>query len=297
MGVRERIKRYFLEQPRPSAVFQIAPSYFAALKTSAEFRITPDDYVYHPISSGLVEAQLLQKNIAQPGWLQELIKKTWRKLKPSGHSVTVILPEMSARAFIFQLESASLAPAEQVRFIEWKLEHHLSHPLDRVRYSYQTFNSGREKRVLVVCLGEEVAAEYEAIFTEKKLHPGKLTIPSLSVLNLVVRAGAEAGDFLLVDADLDYLSLVVVLDSAPYLYRQKQLWPENESNRAGILKEVENTVNFIEDKIRRKPALVYVRSNLGNPVWLTTEMEKLLGIKVEEVLSEQQFLAPLMGGQ
>lgn len=297
MSLGERIRRYFLEQPKPSAVFQIAPSYFAALKTGPEDQLTADDYVYHPISSGLVEPQLLQKNIVQPGLLQELIRKTWRKFKPRGHSVTVILPEMSARAFIFQLESASLTPAEQVRFVEWKLEHHLSHPLDRVRYSYQTFNSGKDRKVLVVCIGEEVAAEYEAIFSENKMHPGKLTIPSLSVLNLVVRAGAEARDFLLVDADLDYLSLVAVLDGAPYLYRQKQLWPDNETNRTAILKEAENTVNFLEDKIRRKPSLVYVRSNLGNPVWLTTEMEKLLGLRVEEVMTEQQFLAPLFGGQ
>lgn len=296
MGLSERVRRYFLEQPKPSAVFQISPSFFAALKTGPEDELTADDYVYHPISSGLVEAQILQKNIVQPGLLQELIRKTWRKLRPRGHSVTVILPEMSARAFIFPLESSSLTPAEQVRFIEWKLEHHLSHPLDRVRYSYQTFNSGKERRVLVVCIGEEVAAEYEAIFAENKLHPGKLTIPSLSVLNLVARA-VPAADFLLVDADLDYLSLVAVLDGSPYLYRQKQLWPDNETNRTAILKEAENTINFIEDKTRRKPSMVFLRSNLENPVWLMAEMEKLLGLKVEEVIGERQFLAPLVGGQ
>lgn len=297
MSLGERFRRYFLEQPKPSAVFQIAPSYFAALKTGPEDQLTADDYVYHPISSGLVEAQMLQKNIVQPGLLQELIRKTWRKLRPRGHSITVILPEMSARAFIFQLESASLTPAEQVRFIEWKLEHQLSHPLDRVRYSYQIFNSGKERKVLVACIGEEVAAEYEAIFAENKLHPGKLTIPSLSVLNLVARAGPAVADFLLVDADLDYLSLVAVLDGAPYLYRQKQLWPDNETNRTAILKEAENTIHFIEDRVRKKPSLVFLRSNLENPVWLMTELEKLLGLRVEEVMGERQFLAPLVGGQ
>ncbi len=297
MSLGERIRRYFLEQPRPSAVFQIAPSYFSALKTGPGDQLTADDYVYHPISSGLVEARILQKNIVQPGLLQELVKKTWRKFRPHGHSVTVILPEMSARAFIFTLESAGLTPAEQVRFIEWKLEHNLSHPLDRVRYSYQTFNSGRERKVLVVCIGEEVASEYESLFAENRLHPGKLTIPSLSVLNLVVRTGLPAGDFLLLDADLDYLSLVAVLDGSPYLYRQKQLWPDKETSRTTILKEAENTIHFIEDKARKKPSLVFLRSNPENPVWLMAEMEKLLGLKVEEVMGERQFLAPLLGSQ
>lgn len=295
--MRDRLRRYFLEQPRPAAVFQIAPSYFAALKTGKETEITSDDYVYFPVPTGLVEAQLNQKNIVQPGLLQDLVGKARRKFRPRGHSVTVILPEMSARVFIFHLESNSLSPAEQVQFIEWRLAHQLSRSLEQVRYSYQTFNAGGERKVLVVCTGQEVAGEYEALFQEHKLKPGKLTIPSLSVLNLIARSGALAGDFLLVDADLDYLSLIGVLDGAPYLYRQKQLWPDNESNRAAILKETENTVHFIEDKARKKLAAVYLRSNLENPVWLLTEMEKLLGLEVKEVMSEKQFLAPLIGGK
>ncbi|MGB9906441.1 MAG: hypothetical protein ACPLRR_03520 [Candidatus Saccharicenans sp.] len=297
MGLRDGLRRYFLEQPRPAAVFQIAPSYFAALKPGEEAEITADDYVYFPVPTGLVEAQLVQKNIVQPGLLQELVKKAWRKFRPRGHSVTVILPEMSTRVFIFALESASLTPAEQVRFIEWRLSHQLSRPLDQVRYSYQTFNAAGQRKVLVVCTGEEVAGEYEALFNNYKLKPGKLTIPSLSVLNLIARSGLLDGDFLLVDADLDYLSLIGVLDGLPYLYRQKQLWPDNETSRTTILKETENTVHFIEDKTRKKLAAVYLRSNLENPVWLMTEMEKLLGLEIKEVMSEKQFLAPLVGGQ
>lgn len=296
MGLRESFRRYFMEQPRPSAVFQIAPSYFAAMKAGSEKEISSEDYVYHPISSGLVEAQLLHKNIAQPGLLQDLLRKAVRKLRPRGNSATVILPEMSTRVFILSLEKAGLTPAEHVRFIEWRLGQQLSRPLDRIRYSFQIFNSARERRVLAVCTGEEVAEEYESLFTDCKLKPGKLTIPSLSVLNLIMRTGYEVSDFLLVDADLDYLSLIAVLDGTPYLYRQKQLWPESDLNRTTILKETENTINFIEDKTRKKPALVYLRTNLEKPVCLQTELEKLLGLRVGEIATEQQFLAPLVGG-
>lgn len=297
MGLRDRIRRYFLEQPRPAAVFQVAPYYFAALKTGEEDEITADDYVYFPVPTGLVEAQINQKNIVQPGLLHDLVNKTWRKFRSRGRSITVILPEMSARVFIFHLESTSLSPAELVRFIEWRLVHQLSCSLEEVRYSYQTYSSGEERKVLVVCTGEEVAGEYEALFNDHKLKPGKLTIPSLSVLNLIARNDVQARDFLLVDADLDYLSLISVLDGAPYLYRQKKLWPEDETNRAVILKETENTVHFIENKTRKKLAAVYLRSNLETQAWLLTEMEKLLGLEIKEVMSGQQFLAPLFGGQ
>jgi len=297
MGLREGLRRYFLEQPRPAVVFQIAPSHFAAMKAGSETEITAEDYVYHPISPGLVEAQLLQKNIVRPELLAELLKKAVRKLKPRGDSANVIIPEMSARAFILPLEKAGLTPAEQVRFIEWRLGQQLSRPLDRIRYSYQIFEAVREHRVLVVCTGEEVAEEYENLFADCKLKPGKLTIPSLSVLNLIMRTGSEVNDFLLIDSDQDYLSLIAVHDGAPYLYRQKQLWPDNDTSRTAVLKETENTVKFIEDKTHRKPALAYLRTNLEKPVWLLTEMEKLLGLRVEEVAPEPQFLVPLVGGR
>lgn len=295
MGLRESFRRYFMEQPRPSAVFQIAPSYFAALKTAVEAEISSEDYVYHPISTGLVEAQLLQKNLVRPEFLQDLLEKAVRKLKPRGNSATVILPEMSTRVFILSLEKAGLTPDEHLRFIEWRLGQQLSRSLDRIRYSYQMFNSTRERRVLVVCTGEEVAEEYENLFTDCKLKPGKLTTPSLSVLNLIMRTGGGVDNFLLIDADLDYLCLIAVLDGVPYLYRQKQLWPDNDTSRTTILKESENTINFIEDKTRKKPALVYLRTNLEKPIWLLTEIENLLGLRVEEVRSEPQFLAPLVG--
>jgi len=196
-----------------------------------------------------------------------------RKLKLRGNSATVILPEMSVRVFILPLEKAGLPPAEHIRFIEWRLGQQLSRPLNRIRYSHQTFNSTREQRVLVVCTGEEVAEEYENLFAECQLKTGKLTIPSLSVLNLIMRSGSEVNDFLLIDTDLDYLSLIAVLDGAPYLYRQKQLWPDNDTSRTTILKETENTINFIEDKTRKRPALVYLRTNLDKPVWLLAEVK------------------------
>jgi Tfp pilus assembly PilM family ATPase len=297
VSFKEKVRRYFLEQPRPAAVFQISPSYLAALKARPATQFSPGDYFFERLPAGLVEAQLLLSNLKQPEELEELINKAVKKVRPRGNAVTIILPEMSSRVFIFHLERNVLAPAELVKFIEWRLDHQLSRPLSEIRYSYQTFNSGQEKKVLVVCTGKEVADEYEALFGKKKLYPGKLTIPSLSVLNLMMTAGQAADDFLLVEVDLDYLSLIAVIEGSPYLYRQKQLWPDNQINQESILKEAENTLHFIEDKARKRPALVYLRSNLEDQFLLRAEMERWLGAEVVEVMTEDQFLAPLIGGQ
>lgn len=63
----------------------------------------------------------------------------------------------------------------------------------------------------------------------------------------------EAADYLLIDADYDYLSLVGVAGQVLSIYRQKPLWPEAALLDSQILNEVENTIQFIESKNKRKP--------------------------------------------
>ncbi|MDI6844979.1 MAG: hypothetical protein QME28_02455 [Candidatus Saccharicenans sp.] len=295
MGIVDKIRRFFLEQPRASVVFQISPSYLAALKVGPE-REAVSNFVYHPLSPGVVEAGLFQKNVLQPGLLLGLVEESLKKLKPEGDSTAVILPEMSSRVFILPLENSGMSASEQKKFVEWRLGSQLSRPVSELRYSYQSFNSGRQRRLLVLCTGEQVAEEYEKLFRETRLKPGKLIVPSIAVLNLVMRTEPVAGEFLLVDVDADYLSLIAMEAGSPYLYRQKQIWSGYQKDQTSILKEIENTIQFMEDRNRKKPDLVWLRSTFDDSLWLLEEIKKLTGVRVEEVRAEQKFLEPLLGG-
>ncbi len=295
MGIVDKIRRFFLEQPRASVVFQISPSYLVALKVGSE-RDAVSNFVYHPLPPGVVEAGLFQKNVLQPEGLLSLIDKSLKELKPEGDSVAVVLPEMSSRVLILLLENSGMSAAEQQKFVEWRLGSQLSRTINEVRYSYQAFNSGRQRRLLVLCTSEHVAEEYEKLFLEPGLKPGKLIIPSMAVLNLVMRSGPVAEEFLLADVDADYLSLVALEAGSPYLYRQKQIWSGYEKGKTGVLKEIENTIQFMEDRNRKKPGLIYMRSTFDDSLRLAEEIEKLTGVKVEEVRSGQKFLGPLLGG-
>ncbi|MBC7361922.1 MAG: hypothetical protein H5U06_06540 [Candidatus Aminicenantes bacterium] len=294
MNLANKWKRYFLEQPRPAAVFQIAPSYFACLKVGLEKKLSENDYFIQRIPAGVIEANFLQSNIRQPEILEQFIDRALQKLKLPGNSVTVILPETSSRVFVFSLEGTFLTPTELVKFIEWRLKRQLAQPLSDIRYSYQTFNSGREKKVLVVCSGLEVIKEYETIFQKKKLQPGKLTIPSLSIFNLL--PGIKEDDFLVVDADFDYLSLMAVIEGSLYLYRQKQLLPSLENSLEVILKEVENTLYFIEDKTRRKVRLLCLRSNFEATESLKRVLQTTAAVEIVEIEPENRAIAPMLGG-
>jgi len=295
MSILTSWQKFFFEPPAPSMVFQLSPSFLACFRPGQAPAVSEESYFQTRLPRGVIEANWLQPNIKQPEIIEELIDRAISQLKPAGNSISLILPEMSARALIFSVENGSLSGTELTRFVEWRLEKALAQPLSDLRYSYQTFNGQGLKKVLAVCSGLAVIKDYEELFRRKKLQAGKVTIPSVSLINLL--DGTKARDFLLVDVDYDYLSLVGVIDEVLSIYRQKPLWPETGGLDEQILTEVENTIQFVEDKNKKKPQLIYLRSGLPETATLIRTIEQSAGIVVSELYPEYPRLAPLVGGQ
>ena len=295
MSILTSWQKFFFEPPAPSMVFQLSPSFLACFRPGQAPAVSEESYFQTSLPRGVIEANWLQPNIKQPEIIEELIDRAISQLKPAGNSISLILPEMSARALIFSVENGSLSGTELTRFVEWRLEKALAQPLSSLRYSYQTFNGQGLKKVLAVCSGLAVIKDYEELFRRKKLQAGKVTIPSVSLINLL--DGTKAQDFLLVDVDYDYLSLVGVIDEMLSIYRQKPLWPETGGLDEQILTEVENTIQFVEDKNKKKPQLIYLRSGLPETATLIRTIEQSAGIVVSELYPEYPRLAPLVGGQ
>ena len=118
-------------------------------------------------------------------------------------------------------------------------------------------------------------------------------------------------DALLINIEEDSLSLIAVINSEIVLYRQKPFILSSQSDFFGpqavetIVKEVENTVNFVEDKEKRKVQSFWVRLGLMHK---GEEMLSLLNEKssfpfkgIKEGLTsklgseEKQILSPLFG--
>jgi len=298
MSILTSWQKFFFEPPVPSVVFQLSPSFLACFRPGQAPAVSEASYFQTSLPRGVIEANWLQPNIKQPEIIEELSDRAIRQLKPAGNSISLILPEMSARALIFSVENGSLSGTELTRFVEWRLEKALAQPLSDLRYSYQAFNSQGLKKVLAVCSGLAVIKDYEELFRRKKLQAGKVTIPSISLINLMnLLNGEKVSDLLLVDVDYDYLSLVGVIDEVLSIYRQKPLWPETGGLDEQILTEVENTIQFVEDKNKKKPQLIYLRSGLPETAALIRTIEQSTIVKVHELYPEYPRLAPLVGGQ
>ena len=163
MSILTSWQKFFFEPPAPSVVFQLSPSFLACFRPGQTPAVSEGSYFQTSLPRGVIEANWLQPNIKQPEIIEELSDRAIRQLKPAGNSISLILPEMSARALIFSVENGSLSGTELTRFVEWRLEKALAQPLSDLRYSYQAFNSQGLKKVLAVCSGLAVIKDYEEL--------------------------------------------------------------------------------------------------------------------------------------
>lgn len=300
MSLKEKIIKFLAEQPRPGLVVQFTPGRVCALKAEEITRgsgFKKESFLMRPLPPGILEANHLKQNILDKDYLQKVLDDLLAEIKPDRHSASLLIPEMSARVFLFSLENGLTSPVELNNFVAWRLNRQLSQNISQIRYSYQLFNSSREKKILVLCSGSAVVKEYESLFQARKIHPGKIIIPSLSVLNLVISQAEREDDLLVADLDHDYLSLAALAREGLLLYRQKQVWPEVDITRTleEVDKEIKNTVNFIEDKLKRQLKVIYLRSNLEQTDEVEERLKLLAPIKVKRIMPGQEELAPLLG--
>jgi len=122
MSILTSWQKFFFEPPVPSVVFQLSPSFLACFRPGQAPAVSEASYFQTGLPRGVIEANWLQPNIKQPEIIEEIIDQAINRLKPVGNSISLILPEMSARALIFSVENGSLAGTELTRFVEWRLE-------------------------------------------------------------------------------------------------------------------------------------------------------------------------------
>jgi hypothetical protein len=63
-----------------------------------------------------------------------------------------------------------------------------------------------------------------------------------------------------------------------------------------VLREIENTLHFIEDKTRRKLKLLCLRLNLEEKELLKRELQLASAVEIVDIFAENQAIAPLVGG-
>jgi len=307
-AILDQIIRHFVAPPCPPVIFQIASSYVSGIHVSVKERKIKE-YVIWPLPAGLVEPHFDRQNFPDPAALAEIVKACLAKLHVSGGKVACLVPETCLKIFVLSFDSLPSSERERDKLIRWRAKKQMPILPEDARLSFDLLPSNGSVKILASLGRSAVLQEYEDLFSKLGFDVGLLGAPTLSLLNLV--RWEEEKDVIIANIDDDSLSLVTVTDSKLSLYRNKTFAVERRSELRSeekadlIIKEIENTVHFVEDREKRALRSLWLRTGLreGQEAILT-KLGQRMSISIHAVgaaalselpLAERTILAPLAG--
>ncbi len=274
-----KVKKYFLELPQPDAVLQLTAQSLFAIRLSAKDRAIKKSCAL-PLSRGSILPSFDRTNLAEPPHLEERLEEAKKVLQLQEGSVAVLLPELCFKVAIFTSDSPSLSRTEMEKMVWWRVRKLMPLLPDDARLSYDVVASQSSEKILASLARSSVIQEYENLLARKRLRAESVMPPSLNLLSLFLRSQRNAEDSIIVNIEDDAVSLLAVINAEISLYRVKPFMHEGrvldprEEKIDNIVKEVENTIHFIEDREKKKIGHLWVRRG-----WMEKEADVVSVLK------------------
>jgi hypothetical protein len=294
----------FVNRPLPSAVFELAPGRLSGIRVSTRSRSVRGRFI-QPFRSAVLNPSFDRPNVTDADTIKAAIERGKKFLGVGGASIALLIPEPCVRIFVLTADSLPSSTAERDSFVRWRVGKMMPVMPEDLRMDYDVSSSPGPSKIIVSSAREAVVREYEGLIQSSGMHVGMLTVPSLSLVNLL-RGGPERS-FILLNIEADYLSLLTVMNSEWTLYRQKGIGTDVMTDRKAelVVKEVENTVHFLEDREGKKVEGIRVRSeSWEDGAVVVSRLQEVLGLPAEVIeyeapeawdVREKAILAPLVG--
>lgn len=307
-SIGERIKHYFTAPLFPHVAFQMSSNYLSGISVSSPERNIKHHFI-SPLRENVIQPSFNKKNVLDEVYLEERIREGAAKLHLKKNKIACLIPESCCKIFTFSFQSLPSSRREREGIIRWQVKKQMPVLPNDIRLSFALLESNTHKKILVFLARASVIQEYEELFSRAGLRVRVVGTPTLSLHNLLARE--KKHDVLVINIEEDYISLVVVVSGDIVLYRLKPLVLESSarltlSQKMGyVITEVENTINFIQDKEKKRVGELLIRLALADPAGeaLSILREKLgvpfkgfdAFLPSELTLREKLILAPLVG--
>lgn len=306
-SILNKLTDFFSAHPLPHSAIQVTSSYISGIHLTVKDRKLKNHFVL-PVSGGVIQPSFEKPNIKDSPLLQKIITEGVEKFNIYNHGMALLLPELSQRTFVFSFDAIPVSSKEREQLIRFRVKKQMPLLSEDVRISYDTLQAKKSKKIISSLARSTVVSDYENFFGQLRLKIKSVGLPLLGLSNLV--NWNKEKDFFLINIEKDSFGLLAVSDSEPSLYRQKPLMPRQDENSLlervrNIVQEIENTVQFIQDREKRRIASVWIRfglleseeellSNLESRLDLPIKnMESLVNVNIPK--QDKKILAPLIG--
>jgi len=207
-----------------------------------------------PIDGNVIDRAALEERLRSLAGPAKRLRILGRMLSDIPRAITLVLPDLAVRTTVLQLEQLPARREEQEALIRWRLGQEQLVPLAGAKLVWQIFPP-REPHdsvhvVLVIAIQEAILAEYEAACEAVGLLPQEVTVASLRLFDLWLKAAGGARclnrDLAWVTVSDGGLTCFIIHEGRPVFVRSKLLVGdavpvEEMSNRDWVGKIVRET--------------------------------------------------------
>ena len=217
-----------------------------------------------PLPGGLLNASPREENIASVArfrrHLGEVFRGLWFRRR-----LQVGLPDTSVRVWLLFADDLPRDPAEQRRYLLWRLADLLDIRPDSVRLAYASTPSalpGPRHAVVCAVAGENVVRQYERALAESRIRYSGIAPSSVLLFNLFQRqlAGQPGDPVLLLAAGDETVTTILTLRGCPIFWRTRVLAGRQEEGEAAaggrwgdLLQDVTEAIAYGEERLGVNP--------------------------------------------
>jgi type IV pilus assembly protein PilM len=229
---------------------ELAPE--GALAAAVPGRGQAPVYAFAPLPAGAVIPGVAEPNLRAPEAITEALRTALDQVSPRSRSITLVVPDTSARVFVLDFDSLPSKAAEAMPVLRFRLRKMVPFDVEHASVSYQILAHEQASgvlRVLAALIPGPILAEYEAAVRAAGYEPGAVLPSSLAAL-----AALDSPEPILT-ANLSSLALTTSITSGQdlLLYRTIELPTDAEERLAEVQRSIAVAAAYYEDKLIARP--------------------------------------------
>jgi len=200
---------------------------------------------------------LLESNLTNLTSVSAAIRAALGQVQPRTKSVTVVVPDSSARVFVLDFDTLPARPDEALPVLRFRLRKSVPFDVEQAGVSYQVLSEGSSRletqwKVLAAVIPGPVLAEYESAVRSAGYEPGVVLPASLAVLAAL--SGMDSQEAILI-ANLGARALTtsIVAGNDLLLYRTVELPEDPEAMKGEVQRAIAVSAAFFEDRLQVRP--------------------------------------------
>lgn len=242
---------------RPQTAVELAPE--GALAATLPTAGAAPTYAFAPLPPGALVPGIAEPNIKAPEAVADALRIALDQIEPKKRSVSLIIPDTSARVFVLDFDSFPNKLAEALPVLRFRLRKMVPFDVEHAAVSYQILArngssaAGGELRTLVTVMPGAILAEYEAAVRAAGYEPGAVLPSSMAALAAVDSIEAV----LAVNLSSVALTTSITAGDDLLLYRTIDLPADNAARLDEVQRSVAVAAAWFEDKLQAPARLLH----------------------------------------